>query len=105
MKLSRLESTTQRYSGISVERSRRVAEELVRRVELPEGVEGDRQRTLQQEIAEFDGKAIGPFEGGERVLQEARAVAAQLGSLGPGAGSLLRAVPPASARSKVDDKV
>ncbi|MBS1159481.1 MAG: hypothetical protein H6R15_1900 [Proteobacteria bacterium] len=104
MKLNRLESTTQPYSGASVERARRVAGEKVRRVELTEGIEGDRQRSLQQELAEFDGQAAGPFEGGERVLLEARAVAAQLTSLGAGAGALLKAVPPTGAERKVDDQ-
>ena len=52
MKLTRLSSTTQRTTRESSERVRPVDNEQVRRVEVMDGIEGDRQRTLQQEIAE-----------------------------------------------------
>ena len=50
MKLDRLASTTQRLSRESIERARHVAGERIRRVDALEGVEGDRQRSLQQEM-------------------------------------------------------
>lgn len=90
MKLSRLESTTQSPVRESGERVRHAADEQVRRVEAAEGIEGDRQRSLQQELAEIDPKAIGPFEGGAQMLKDARAVAAQLSLLGAAADDLLR---------------
>ena len=67
----------------SIERVRPVHDEKIRRVEMLEGVEGDRQRSLQQELAEIAPGAIGDFHGGEQVLQEARDMAAQQSSLGP----------------------
>ncbi|WP_265945166.1 hypothetical protein [Dechloromonas sp. A34] len=90
MKLSRLESTTQNHSPEAVERGHRLAGERIRRVEAMEGIEGDRQRSLQQEIAEVDPKAIGPFAGAGHVLEDARAVAAELTLLGTSASGLLK---------------
>jgi hypothetical protein len=76
MKLNRLDSTTQPLSREAVARARHVAGEQVRRVEAPEGVEGDRQRSLQQELAEFDPRAIGPFEGNAHICGTPRSRAA-----------------------------
>jgi hypothetical protein len=78
MKLNRLESTTQRHSPEAIARGNRLAAQTVRRVEALEGLEGDRQRSLQQELAEFDQRVIGPFAGDGQVFQEARQIAAQL---------------------------
>ncbi|MFZ2269375.1 MAG: hypothetical protein WAV95_17520 [Azonexus sp.] len=104
MKLNRLESTTRKHSSQAVERLPQGAAEQVRRVEAAEGVEADRQRSLQQELAEFDPRAVGPFEGGERLLQEAREVAAQLTLLGAAADAMLNLGPAARAFCQVDDK-
>jgi len=90
MKLTRLSSTTQRTTRESSERLRPLDSEQVRRVELMEGIEGDRQRTLQQEIAEVDPGAVGDFHGQERVLQDARNVAAQLLEMDFGTDSLIK---------------
>ena len=70
MKLDRLSSTTQTLSPESRERARHVADETVLRVGAMEGVEGDRQRSLQQEISDFDQKDVGAFVGGELILAE-----------------------------------
>jgi hypothetical protein len=105
MQLNRLESTTQKQSSEAVERPRQLADDSVRRVEAAQGVEADRQRSLQQELAEFDPRAVGPFAGGERVMQDAREVAAQLASLGPAADAMLKLGPVARAFCQVDDKV
>jgi hypothetical protein len=90
MKLARLSSTTQRPTRESSERVRPVDDERIRRVEVMEGIEGDRQRTLMQEIAEIDPGAIGRFHGDERVHQEARDVAAQLLETDVGTDSLIK---------------
>jgi hypothetical protein len=90
MKLTRLSSTTQRPTRESSERVRPVNDERIRRVELMEGIEGDRQRTLLQEIAEIDPGAIGGFHGEEHVQKEARDVAAQLLEMDFGTDSLIK---------------
>jgi hypothetical protein len=105
MKLNRLESTTRTHNNDAVERPRQLAGDTVQRVEAAQGVEADRQRSLQQELAEFDPRAAGPFEGGERVMQDAREVAAQLATLGPAADAMIKLGPVASAFCQVDDKV
>lgn len=104
MKLNRLESTTQSHSRDAVERGSQIAGESVRRVEALEGVEGDRERSLQQEIAEVDPKALGPFEGGEQVMQDARKIAARLTLLGTNASGLLKLQTLSVARKRIDDK-
>jgi len=104
MKLNRLESTTQKPSSQPVERPRPVAGEPARRVEALEGVEADRQRSLQQELAEFDPRAVGPFDGGERIMQDAREVAAQLVSLGEAVDTMIKVGPAARSICGVDDK-
>ncbi len=105
MKLSRLESTTQRHSPDAIERARHVAGESVRRVEALEGVEGDRQRSLQQEIADFDPRVIASFEGGEHVLQDARQIAAELTLLGARRSGLVKLRALSLPCSRIDDKV
>lgn len=104
MKLNRLASTTQQHSPDAIERVRHVAGQSVRRVEALEGIEGDRQRSLQQEIAEFDAKAIGPFAGDERMLQGARQVAAELTLLGTNRNGLLKLQALSHACVRIDDK-
>ncbi len=103
MKLSRLSSTTQRPTQESIERVRHVDEERIRRVEAMEGVEGDRQRSLRQELAEVDPAATGDFHGEEKVLQEARDVAAQLLDLEVGTDSLIKPGIPLSRLIGIDD--
>lgn len=104
MKLSRLESTTQSHSPDVVERSRQPAAERVRRVEAMAGAEGDRQRSLQQEIATVDPQAVGPFAGAEHVLEDARAVAAELTLLGTSASGLLKLRVLSIPVERIDDK-
>lgn len=90
MKLTRLSSSTQRPTQESVDRLRHADDERVRRVEVMEGVEGDRQRSLQQEMAEVEPAALGDFHGEEKIHQEARDVAAQLLDLETGTDSLIK---------------
>jgi hypothetical protein len=90
MKLDRLTSTTQHLSPESRERARHVADESILRVGAMEGVEGDRQRSLQQELAEFDPNAVGPFDGGELIMAAAHEVATQLSTLGNAANFLVK---------------
>jgi len=105
MKLSRLESTTQSHSQDAIERARHVAGESVRRVEALEGVEGDRQRSLQQELADFDPRAIGSFERDERMLQDARQVAAELALLGSNVSGVVKLPALGLPCSRIDDEV
>ena len=103
MKLTRLSSTTQRPTQESIERVRLADDERIRRVEVMEGVEGDRQRTLQQELAEIEAAAVGDFHGEEKVLQEARDVAAQLLDLDVGTDSLIKPGVPLDRLIGIDD--
>ena len=90
MKLDRLTSTTQHLSPESRERARHVVDETVLRVGAMEGVEGDRQRSLQQELSGFDPNAVGAFNGGELIMATAHEVATQLSALGNAANSLVK---------------
>ncbi len=103
MKLTRLSSTTQRATRESSERVRPVDNEQIRRVEVMEGIEGDRQRSLQQEIAEVDPGAVGDFHGHERVRQGVRDVAAQLLELDVGTDSLIKPGVPLDRLIGIDD--
>ena len=105
MKLNHLESTTQKPSSQLVERPRQAPGEPARRVEAMEGLEADRQRSLQQDLAEFDPRAVGPFEGEERILKDAREVAAQLVLLGEAADVMIKPGRAARGFLGVDDKV
>ena len=71
MKLPSLASTTQRPTRESVERVHQVAHERIRRVESMEGIEGDRQRSLRQELDEIEPAAMATFEGQAEILREA----------------------------------
>lgn len=104
MKLSRLEATTQRQSSAASQRVGHAAEENVRRVEAMEGVEGDRQRSLQQELLDFDARAIASFAGCEHVLQDARRVAAELILLGSNRNGLLKLQALSHSFLKIDDE-
>ena len=104
MKLNRLESTTQHTTPELTERARHVSGSI-RRVEAQEGVEGDRQRSLQQELAEFDPRAVGPFEGSEVILDNARQVAAQLTLVGTNLKGLVKLQTLSQRFSRIDDKV
>lgn len=90
MKLPHLASTTQRPSPESVEPVRHADNERIRRVESLEGVAGDRQRSLRQELAEITPGAIADFVGQEQVLREASEVAAQLVALGSAVDDLIK---------------
>lgn len=90
MQLNRLASTTQRPSQEAIERARHSPDERIRRVEALEGAESDRQRSLQQEIAEIEPGAIGEFNGGEQIMQGAQEVAAQLVNLGAAVDDLIK---------------
>jgi len=103
MRLTRLSSTTQRPTQESIERVRHVDDERIRRVEVMEGVEGDRQRSLQQELAEIEPAALGDFHGEEKILQEARDVAAQLLDPDVGTDSLIKPGVPLSRLIGIDD--
>jgi hypothetical protein len=90
MKLDRIASTNQRHSAESTERTAHVVSERISPVEAPGGVESDRGRSLQQELAEILPGAIGDFHGEEQVMQGARDVASQLIAMGSAADGLIK---------------
>lgn len=105
MKLDRLSSTTQHISAESRDRARHVADETVLRVGAMEGVEGDRQRSLQQELADFDPRAVGGFSGGQLILTNAHELALQLALLGDAANSLVKLPETSVLHRGIDAKV
>ena len=104
MKLARLESTTASPSRESRERAAAASAQPVRRVEAGEALSGDRERSLQQEVAEIEPKAIGDFEGGERIIEEARQLAACLTRLGDNAQGLVRLQALSQQIKRIDDE-
>nr|MBL8410949.1 hypothetical protein [Dechloromonas sp.] len=74
MKSSRLKSTTESHTRAAVVRARLAATQETRRVETPEGIEGDRQRSLQQELTDENL----PSRSSGDAREEARHVAEQL---------------------------
>ena len=54
MKPARLESTTDRYARPALERAADAGEHDVRRVEALNAIEGDRKRSVRQEMREAD---------------------------------------------------
>ena len=103
MKLSRVESTTQSLPRESIARAELAVTHTVRRVEAAEGIVGDRERSIQQEIAEIEPKAIGQFEGTALVLEGAREVAAQLTRLGDNARGLVKLRALSQQVARIDD--
>ena len=90
MKLTQLGNTTQRPVTAGSVRPHPADGERVRRVEALDASESDRQRSLQQEMAEIEAEAIADFAGGDKILQDARAVAEQLAALGAAADELIK---------------
>ena len=90
MKLTQLGNTTQRPVTEGGVRPHPAGGERVRRVEALDASESDRQRSLQQEMAEIEAEAIADFAGGDKILQDARAVAEQLAALGAAADELIK---------------
>jgi hypothetical protein len=78
MKSQRLASTTERYAPQALERSSLAGAREIRRVEALEAIEGDRQRSLRQELDAADPGGHGLADGDDHVRQEAREVAEQL---------------------------
>jgi hypothetical protein len=83
MKTSRIISTTQSHSPEAAERALLANAQAVRRVEPMEGANNDRERSLQQDMAEIDPGSVGPYQGVERRRQQAARLAGQMAKLGP----------------------
>jgi hypothetical protein len=90
MKLDRLTSQSPRHSQESIEWVRPAPGERIRRIDALEGADGDRQRSLQQEMSEIEAGAIGTFNGGAHVLQDAHDLALQVTALGAAADQLIK---------------
>lgn len=104
MKLDRLTSTTQQLSPNAREHARHVAAERVVQVGAIEGIEGDRQRSVQQEIADFDQRLLAPFAGAGQMLETAHKIAVQLSALADHAESLVKPVSVQPLPQNVDAK-
>ena len=66
------------------------AGDAVRRVEAAVAIDGDRERSLGEELASIEARALGEFEGGEKIRAEARDLAARVADLGSHADDLLK---------------
>lgn len=97
MKPARLESTTDRYARPALERSSDAGEHDVRRVEALDAIEGDRQRSVRQEMREAD-----PGGGTSR---EAHEVVEQIAGLSPEKRALLTRPALPDGFCVVDEKV
>jgi len=104
MKMSRLASTTQQVTPEAVERATLAQAGTVRRVEPMEGVANERERSLQQDMAEVDPRAIGPYQGIERRRQQADQLARRLVGMGSSALQLLRFDTRGKRPGKIDEK-
>ncbi len=89
MKLNILSSTTQHITAEARERAHATAHEAVLRVEGIEALAGDRQRSLQQELASINPDAIGDYHGQAQVAAAAHAVAIALAAQGELANRLI----------------
>ncbi|KAB2927478.1 MAG: hypothetical protein F9K30_03765 [Dechloromonas sp.] len=78
MKSERLASTTERYAPQALERPALAGEREIRRVEALEAIEGDRQRSLRQELAEAGPGGQGEPRSSELAQLAAHEVAEQL---------------------------
>jgi hypothetical protein len=101
MTVTRLVSTTQRYSRESRERGQLLPGEMYRRVEAGEGVEGDRQRSLRQELDTVS--PVAPEPADAQALVHAQELAAQLLALGDQADKLLQPALPSPQQPAIDD--
>jgi hypothetical protein len=91
MKLDRLSSTTRHLSvEPRGERVPQAGDEAVLRVGAMQGVAADRQRSLQQELADFDPQAVDVFSGGALIMANAQELARQLALLGEAANTLIK---------------
>lgn len=104
MKMSRLPSTTQQATPEAAERAALAQAGSVRRVEPMEGVVNERERSLQQDMAEVDPRAVGPYQGVERRRQQADQLARRLVDMGSDAVQLLRFDTRARRPGKIDEK-
>ena len=82
MKLDRLTSTTAKPSQEALERGREAVAQDFRRVEASEGVDPDRQRSLQQELRAAHADSASVLKGEAQAAATARLVVQTLGQLG-----------------------
>lgn len=105
MKLDRLSSHSSHRSLDSAAVLRPASSELaLPAVDALASIAGDRQRSLQQEINEFQAQAISPFDGGERILEDARVLAAELSALRGKVEHLMKAAPSPGQFHTIDEQ-
>lgn len=101
MKSGRLESTTDRFARQVLERSPDAGELDVRRVEALNAIEGDRRRSIRQEMREADPQGNGMPDASRDVHE----VVEQLASLPPERRALLTRPALPDGFCVVDEKV
>lgn len=103
MKLSSLDTASRSTLPASVERSGHVQPEQIQKVEAGESVNPDRQRSLQQELAQIEPEALAEFEGGALILRDAHDLARRIAEEGMPDG-LINASVLAGRLPSVDDQ-
>jgi hypothetical protein len=105
MKSARLESTTDRYARPTLERSADAGELDVRRVEALNAIEGDRKRSVRQEMREADPQERGVPTATQGRPPDAREVVEQVAGLPPDKRALLTRPALPDGFCVVDEKV
>lgn len=105
MKLAPLSSGARTQAYKSLASMSHVVENKVHRVEALDSSSPDRKRSLQDEIAEIEPSAIGQFHGNERILQNARELAAELSALSGHISSLVKPGSQFPQAHHIDDEV
>lgn len=104
MKLNPLNSSTQTKPHDAAGRAQLPVGQAIQPVSASAGPEDDRQRSVQQDLNEFEQNAIATFGGGERILADTRELAAELTALGTHADTLMKPLALLSQLHAIDDK-
>ena len=105
MKLNPLTLTTSSSALASPTRMPHATEQVLP-VNAMAGLGGDRERSLQQEMACIEAQAIADFAGEELMLEKAQQLAAEVSGLGHHIDVLIKPLNPASSPYRgIDDEV
>lgn len=105
MKLAPLPSGARKQAYSSLASLSHMVENKVHRVEALDSSSPDRKRSLQDEMAEIEPNAIGLFHGNERILQNARELAAELSALSGHISTLVKPGNHLAQIHRIDDEV
>lgn len=90
MKLNELSSCSRTQSLHTSTEPALSVESKIHRIEAMENISPDRKRSLQDELAEIEQNAIGPFHGKERILEETKELAAELAGMSSQISTLVK---------------